>query len=142
VVSKSIQGREQVTEFDPVAFLGEIENAWQHRDGVAAAAGYTEDAVLIYGANQQRSGDELRAWPQQWFDYAKDLHITKVFRAFTDNCLASEWQSQYTHPVTGKQIYERGAEFFFLRAGKVYLHHMFEHTWAKGEETKQNWPAI
>lgn len=132
----------RTTGFDPVAFLAEIEDAWQRRDGAAAAAGYTEDAVLYYGADQKREGEALRAWPQQWFDYAKDLRIKKTFRAFTGDCLASEWRSSYTHPETGERVHERGAEFFFLRDGKVYRHHAFEHTWAEGEERDQHWPAI
>lgn len=126
---------------DPVAYLRAIEDAWQRRDGVAAAAGYTDDAVLIFGNGQRRSGEELRRWPQQWFDHARDLTITKTYRAFTGDCLASEWRSEYTHPETGEPISERGAEFFFLRDGKVYRHHMFEHTWPAGQRSHQ-WPAI
>jgi nuclear transport factor 2 (NTF2) superfamily protein len=127
---------------DPVGYLAAIEDAWQRRDGEAAAAGYSDDAVLIYGNGATRSGEELRAWPQKWFDYAKDLRIHKTFRAFTGNCLAGEWESAYTHPVTKKTVRERGAEIFFIRpGGKVYLHHMYEHTWVEGDPIR-GWPAI
>jgi len=119
---------------DPVGYLAEIEAAWQARDGEAAAAGYSEDAVVIFGNGQQRSGEELRAWPQEWFDFATDLQIKKTFRAFSGDCLASEWESSYTHPTTGKRMHERGAEFFFIRpGGKIYRHHAFEHSWADGD---------
>lgn len=117
-------------QLDPVEWLAGVERAWQARDGVAAAAGYADDALLIYGDGQQRSGDALRAWPQQWFDFASDLQINKTFRAMTGDCIATEWDSVYTHPEDGRTIRERGAEFFFVRPdGKVYLHHMYEHTW-------------
>lgn len=128
--------------FDPEAFLRGIEHAWQRRDGEAAAAGYSPDAVLVYGNGQKRTGEELRLWPSAWFDYARDLRIKKTFRAFSGDCLASEWESAYTHPKTGQPIRERGAEFFWIRSGMVYRHHMFEHTWADGEEAEQRWPAI
>lgn len=127
---------------DPVGYLAEIEAAWRRRDGVAAAAGYTEDAVLVYGNAQTRTGEALRQWPQQWFDFAPDLRITKTFRSFAGDCLASEWESTYTHPVSGETVHERGAEFFFIRIdGKVYRHHMFEHTWLDDQQ-EQAWPAI
>jgi ketosteroid isomerase-like protein len=131
-----------ITDIDPVAYLRDIERAWQARDGQAAAAGYTDDAVLLYGNGQCRTGAALRRWPQEWFDYATDLQIKKTFRAFTGDCLASEWESRYTHPQTRKTIRERGAEFFFLRDGKVYRHHMYEHTWPEGENADDRWPTI
>lgn len=128
--------------FDPKQFLATIEAAWQARDGEAAAAGYAEDAVLIYGNGLTRRGEELRAWPGQWFDYAKDLQIHKTLRACTGNCVASEWESRYTHPESGEPICERGAEFFFVRPdGKVYRHHMYEHTWVDGKAEESTWPA-
>lgn len=127
-------------EFDPVAYLRDaIEVYWKARDGVGAAAGYTDDAVLVYGRGQTRTGDALRAWPQAWFDFATDLDIAKAFRAFSGNCLAAEWESHFTHPETGQAMAERGAEFFWLRGGKVYLHHMFDHTWPAGEDAPA-WP--
>jgi len=133
---------ETTLAIDPVAYLRDIEAAWQARDGRAAAAGYADDAVLIFGNGQERRGEELRAWPQQWFDFAADLNIHKTLRAFSGDCLASEWRSEYTHPQTGARMHERGAEFFWInRDGKVYLHHMFEHTWAEGEQAT-GWPAV
>jgi nuclear transport factor 2 (NTF2) superfamily protein len=134
---------ETTLAIDPVAYLRQIEAAWQARDGQAAAAGYADDAVLIFGNGQERAGDELRAWPQQWFDFARDLRIEKTFRAFTGDCLASEWRSEYTHPRNGKRMVERGAEFFWIRPdGKVYRHHMFEHTWPEGENRSDQWPVV
>lgn len=129
-------------DFDPKAYLAAIEAAWRARDGEAAAAGYAEDAVLVFGNGQARTGAELRAWPGRWFSYARDLQITKVLRAFSGDCLASEWESRYTHPQTGHLICERGAEFFFIRPdGKIYRHHMYEHTWVDGEAEEAPWPA-
>lgn len=120
-------------QLDPVEWLAGVERAWQARDGRAAAAGYTDDAVLIWGNDQRRTGEALANWPKYWFDYAKDLQIKKTFRAMSGDCIATEWESVYTHPENGKTIRERGAEFFFVRPdGKVYLHHMFEHTWPEG----------
>jgi nuclear transport factor 2 (NTF2) superfamily protein len=133
---------ETTPAIDPVAYLRGIEAAWQARDGQAAAAGYADDALLIFGNGQQRTGDELRRWPQQWFDFATDLKIEKSFRAFSGDCLASEWRSEYTHPQSGKRMHERGAEFFWIDGeGKVYRHHMFEHTWPDGEQSA-TWPAV
>lgn len=130
-------------QIDPVAFLRDIERAWQARDGEAAAAGYSDGAVLIYGNDQRRTGEELRRWSQQWFHYATDLHIQKTLRSFSGDCLGSEWQSVYTHPETGKRIHDRGAEFFWIRDdGKVYKHTMFEHTWTDGENAADPWPAL
>lgn len=128
--------------FDPVRFLRSIEEVWQARDGVAAGAGYTSDAVQVYGNGLTRTGEALRSWPQAWFDYAADLQIKKTFRAFTGDCVAGEWESRYTHPISGKVVYERGAEFFWVRDGRVYRHHMYEHTWIDGEQGDQPWPAI
>lgn len=131
-----------ILAFDPVAYLRRIESAWQARDGQAAAAGYADDAVLIFGNGQERRGEELRRWPRQWFEFAADLQIYKTFRAFSGDCLASEWRSEYTHPQTGRRMRERGAEFFWINADrKVYLHHMFEHTWPDGEQPAA-WPAV
>jgi hypothetical protein len=129
-------------DFDASAYLRAIEKAWQDRDGRVAADFYTDDAVMFFADGQRRSGAALRAWPQAWFDFATDLRITKHLRAYSDGCLADEWESRYTHPVTGKTMLERGAEFFWIRDGKVYLHHMFEHTWAEGENTDATWPAV
>jgi len=120
---------------DPIAYLAGIESAWVARDGEAAVAAYADDAVLVFANGEVRTGQDLREWPQRWFDFARDLTIRKTFRAFTGDCLASEWSSSYTHPVTGRPMHERGAEFFFIRGdGKVYRHHLYEHTWAESDE--------
>lgn len=119
---------------DPVKFVAEVERVWQARDGVAAAAGYTQDAVVHYGMNQVHSGEALRAWPARWFAYAKDLKIKKTYRGHSGNCIASTWESKYTSPETGKLMHERGAELFFLRGDKVCEHHMWQHSWADGDK--------
>lgn len=118
---------------DPVAFVREVEKVWQARDGAAAAAAYTEDAVVYYGQGQSHRGESLRAWPSRWFDFAKDLQIKKTYRAHNGNCIAGTWESRYTDPETGKVMNERGAELFFLRDRMVYEHHMWQHSWAEGE---------
>lgn len=134
---------ESTVTIEPVAYLQAIQTAWQAHDGKAAAAGYADDAVLVFGNGQERRGEELRRWPQQWFDFARDLKIEKTLCAFSGDCLASEWHSEYTHPHTGTRMHERGAEFFWIREdGKVYRHHMFEHTWVDGENAGQPWPAV
>lgn len=118
---------------DPVKFLAEVERVWQARDGAAAAAGYTPDAIVHYGANQVHRGEDLRAWPARWFAYAKDLQIKKTYRAHHGNCIVGTWESRYTNPETGKRVNERGAELFFLRGEKVYEHHMWQHSWNEGD---------
>lgn len=118
---------------DPVAFICEVEKIWQARDGAMAAAGYTEDAIVYYGQGQSHSGERLRNWPARWFEYARDLSITKTYRGHHGNCIAGTWVSRYTHPETGKQILERGAELFYLRGEKVYEHHMWQHSWPEDE---------
>ena len=40
--------KDPVLLVDPVAFIREGERIWQARDGVKAATGYTEDAVVYY----------------------------------------------------------------------------------------------
>jgi nuclear transport factor 2 (NTF2) superfamily protein len=118
---------------DPVAFVREVEKVWQARDGAAAAAAYTEDAVVYYGRGQSHKGEALRNWPARWFAYAKDLRINKTYRGHHGNCIAGTWESRYTDPETGKVMNERGAELFFLRGDMVYEHHMWQHSWADGE---------
>ncbi|MGI9303527.1 MAG: nuclear transport factor 2 family protein [Gammaproteobacteria bacterium] len=118
---------------DPVLFLKEVEKIWQARDGQAAAAGYTDDAIVHYGQGQTHTGDALRSWPSRWFAYAKDLQITKTYRGHHGNCIVGTWESRYTSPESGKMIRERGAEMFFLRGDKVYEHHMWQHSWVEGE---------
>ena len=123
-------------EVDPIVFVREVEKVWQARDGEAAAAGYTDDAVGYYGHGQSHRGKQLREWPGRWFDYAQDLQINKTYRAHKDNCIVGTWESRYTNPDTGKVMKERGAELFFLRRDKVYEHHMWQHSWAEGEPLK------
>ena len=72
---------------DPVAFIRKVEKIWQDRDG-AMAAGYTEDAVVYYGQGQSHTGEHLRNWPTRWFEYARDLSITKTYRGHHGNCIA------------------------------------------------------
>ena len=121
---------------DPVAFIRKVEKIWQARDGAMAAAGYTEDAIVYYGQGQSHTGERLRNWPTRWFEYARDLSITKVYRGHHGNCIAGTWVSRYTHPETGKRILERGAELFYLRGEKVYEHHMWQHSWPEDEVPK------
>ena len=128
--------KERVLSVDPVAFIREVEKIWQARDGAMAAAGYTEDAVVYYGQGQSHAGERLRNWPSRWFEYARDLSITKTYRGHHGNCIAGTWVSRYTHPETGKRILERGAELFYLRGEKVYEHHMWQHSWPEDEVPK------
>ena len=48
---------------EPKAFIREVERIWQARDGIKAAAGYTEDAVVYFGRGQSHRGKRLRRWP-------------------------------------------------------------------------------
>lgn len=121
---------------DPVTFVREVEKVWQARDGKAAAAAYTDDAVVYYGKGQTHRGDDLRVWPTRWFEYAQDLQITKTYRGHHGNCIAGTWESRYTSPETGKIMLERGAELFYLRGEMVYEHHMWQHTWPEGEKQR------
>ena len=125
-----------VLSVDPVAFIRKVEKIWQARDGAMAAAGYTEDAVVYYGQGQSHTGKRLQNWPTRWFEYARDLSITKTYRGHHGNCIAGTWVSRYTHPETGKRIIERGAELFYLREEKVYEHHMWQHSWSEDEVPK------
>ena len=125
--------KDPVLSVDPIAFIREVEEIWQARDGAMAAAGYTKDAIVYYGQGQSHSGAGLRNWPARWFEYARDLSITKTYRGHHGNCIAGTWVSRYTHPETGKQILERGAELFYLRGEKVYEHHMWQHSWPEDE---------
>ena len=125
-----------VLSVDPVAFIRKVEKIWQARDGAMAAAGYTEDAVVYYGQGQSHIGEGLRNWPNRWFEYARDLSITKTYRGHHGNCIAGTWVSRYTHPETRKRIIERGAELFYLRGEKVYEHHMWQHSWSEHEAPK------
>ena len=128
--------KDLVLSVDPIAFIRKVEKIWQARDGAMAAAGYTEDAVVYYGQGQSHTGERLRNWPTRWFEYARDLSITKTYRGHHGNCIAGTWVSRYTHPETGKRILERGAELFYLRGEKVYEHHMWQHSWPEDEVPK------
>ena len=121
---------------DPVAFIRKVEKIWQARDGTMAAAGYTEDAVVYYGQGQSHTGERLRNWPTRWFEYARDLSITKTYRGHHGNCIAGTWESRYTDPQSGERMIERGAELFYLRGEKVYEHHMWQHSWPEDEVPK------
>ena len=132
-ISYDDNNKDRVLTVDPVAFIREVEKIWQARDGAMAAAGYTEDAVVYYGQGQSHAGERLRNWPSRWFEYARDLSITKTYRGHHGNCIAGTWESRYTHPETGKCILERGAELFYLRGEKVYEHHMWQHSWPEDE---------
>ena len=135
-ISYDDNNKDRVLTVDPVALIREVEKIWQARDGAMAAAGYTEDAVVYYGQGQSHAGERLRNWPSRWFEYARDLSITKTYRGHHGNCIAGTWESRYTHPETGKCILERGAELFYLRGEKVYEHHMWQHSWPEDEVPK------
>lgn len=121
--------------FDPVEFIANVEAAWQAKDPVASAADYAEDAVQYYGNGQRRDGRMLREWPGRWFSYATDLKIRKQYRAHSGNCIASTWESEYTSPETGKKMFERGSEIFYINPdGKIYEHHMWQHSWQDGQK--------
>jgi hypothetical protein len=130
----SAKQHEAELNVDPVQFVRDVEKVWQARDGRAAAAGYTPDAIVHYGSGQTHSGEDLRGWPSRWFAYAKDLKIKKTYRAHKGNCIFGTWESSYTNPETGRLMHERGAELFFLRGDKVYEHHMWQHSWPEGEK--------
>ena len=85
--------KDLVLSVDPIVFIREVEKIWQARDGAGAAAGYTEDAIVYYGQGQSHSGERLRNWPARWFEYARDLSITKAYRGHHGNCIAGTWES-------------------------------------------------
>ena len=64
---------------DPKQWVKDLEAIWKAHDGEAAAQGYTDDAVLHWGANQLQSGKALRARPKEWFAFATDLQIDKTY---------------------------------------------------------------
>lgn len=118
---------------DPQKWVRDLEAIWQARDGVRAAQGFTDDAVQIWGSDQRQSGPELLSRPAKWFDYAKDLQITKQYVAHTDDCIVASWNSIYTNPETGRKVCERGIEYFLFREGKVREQHVWQHSWNDGE---------
>ena len=118
---------------DPQQWVRDLEAVWQAHDGVRAGQGYTSDAFQVWGANQKQSGPELRVRPAKWFEYAKDLKITKKYIAHTNDCIVTTWDSNYTNPENGNTVYERGIEYFYFRNGEVYEQHAWQHSWAEGD---------
>jgi len=119
---------------DPVQWVKDLEVIWKAHDGYRAAEGYTEDAVLYWGANQSQSGVALRERPQKWFSYATDLQIDKKYIAHSSNCIVTTWDSNYTDPDNGKKVIERGIEYFISRNGLVYEQHAWQSSWNEGED--------
>ena len=119
---------------DPQKWVQELEAIWQAHDGVRAGQGFTEDAVQVWGANQRQSGPDLARRPAKWFDYAKDLKISKKYIAHTNDCIVATWDSIYTSPESGKKVRERGIEYFYFRNGKVCEQHAWQHSWNDGED--------
>jgi hypothetical protein len=117
---------------DPEEWVRRIEKVFQTADGAAASQGYEDGAVLTYGANQKQSGTPLRERGAKWFDYAKDLKITKAYIAHTNNTIVTTWDSVYTSPETGKKVHERGIEYFVFRNGRVCEQHAWQHSWPDG----------
>ncbi|WP_048647112.1 nuclear transport factor 2 family protein [Nitratireductor soli] len=118
---------------NPVQWVRDLEAVWQAHDGARAAEGYTEDARLVWGANQSQTGAPLRERPRKWFAYASDLKITKEYVAHTNDCIVTTWDSNYTDPETGKKVHERGIEYFRFRNGKVCDQHAWQHSWQDDE---------
>ena len=119
---------------NPEEWVRKIERVYQTADGSAAAQGYADEAVLIYGADQRQSGEPLRARGAKWFAYAKDLKITKKYIAHSNDTIVTTWDSIYTNPETGKHICERGIEYFVFRAGKVIEQQAWQHSWQEGHK--------
>ena len=122
---------------DPVKWVRDLEAIWQTRDAKQAAEGFTDDAVQIWGTNQKQSGEELRSRPAKWFEYAKDLRISKEYIAHSGNCIVNSWESTYTSP-TGKTMHERGIECHFFRNGKVCEQRVWQHSWMDGQNIGSN----
>ena len=118
---------------DPVQWVKDLEAIWQAHDGERAGEGYTDDARLVWGANQTQSGAPLRERPQKWFAFASDLQITKEYIAHTNDCIVTTWNSNYTDPESGEKVHERGIEFFRFCDGKVCDQHAWQHSWNEGE---------
>ena len=113
----------------PNATAGAKTAKYKNKQAPALFAGFRNPSNQSWAY----SGERLRNWPARWFEYARDLSITKTYRGHHGNCIAGTWVSRYTHPETGKQILERGAELFYLRGVKVYEHHMWQHSWPEDE---------
>ena len=119
---------------DPRKWVKDLEAIWQAHDGKKAGQGFTDDAVLVWGANQRQSGPELSQRPSKWFAYAADLQITKQYVAHTHDTIVASWNSAYTSPETGKTVHERGIEYFKFRAGKVCEQRAWQHSWSEGDD--------
>ena len=119
---------------DPIKWVENLQSIWQAHDGDRAAQGYSEDAVLYWGANQSQSGAALRERPAKWFEYATDLQIKKSYLAHTDDCIVASWNSRYTDPQSGEVVLERGIEYFIFDNGKIREQHAWQHSWREGED--------
>ena len=76
--------------------------------------------------------------PREWFEYAKDLKISKQYIAHSHDCIVASWESNYTDPTTKKKINERGIEYFRFRKGKVYEQQAWQHSWEDGKKPKDS----
>ncbi|KKJ75968.1 hypothetical protein WH95_15500 [Kiloniella litopenaei] len=122
---------------DPKQWVKDLEAIWKAHDGDAASKGYTDDAVLHWGANQVQSGDALRERPGKWFSFATDLQIDKKYIAHTNDCIVTTWDSKYTDPDTGKTVFERGIEYFYFREGLVCEQHAWQSSWNAGDDVDE-----
>ena len=68
---------EQHLPKDPIQWVKDLEKIWQAMDAEKASEGYTEDAVMIFGCDQHQYGESVMQRPREWFEYAKDLKISK-----------------------------------------------------------------
>ena len=64
---------------DPIKWVENLEKIWQEKNGDKASLGYTDDAVFIFGCEQKQDKKNLIRRPKEWFEYAKDLKITKKY---------------------------------------------------------------
>ncbi|RKF15302.1 nuclear transport factor 2 family protein [Roseovarius spongiae] len=119
---------------DPEQWVRDLAAIWKAHDGVRAAQGYTEDAVLHWGPGRRQSGAALRERPARWFAYASDLEIDKEYVAHTDDCIVTTWRSAYTDPETGDRMQERGIETFRFENGLIREQHAWQHSWKEGED--------
>jgi hypothetical protein len=53
--------------------------------------------------------------------------------AHSDDTIVASWNSTYTHPETGKKVFERGIEYFVFREGLVAEQHAWQHSWNEGD---------
>ena len=129
---------EQHLPKDPIQWVKDLEKTWQAMDAEKASEGYTEDAVMIFGCNQRQYGESVMQRPREWFEYAKDLKISKQYIAHSHDCIVASWESNYTDPTTKKKINERGIEYFRFRKGKVYEQQAWQHSWEDGKKPKDS----